>query len=348
MALTASPPHDAPAALGELVRTFWPLASPVGPLPDPTAPEGPDPYGDPNPEWLGIDWSEHRREIDVTTPEDAYGPSPSEHRAPGSTRVNYVELGSGPGLDLVLVHGLSGSWQNWLQQIPHFARSRRVIALDLPGFGHSPLPPWEITIERYALLLRDFCAALGVGDCAVVGNSMGGFVAAEASIHRPAWFEKLVLVSAAGVSSSRLEREPAEAAARMAVAAAPIALRLQEAAMRRPRIRWAAFRSIVEHPLKLRSELLYEFFSNGAGRPGFLHAISGLVGYDILDRLDDVDVPTLIVWGRYDRIVPPGDALEYARLLPNSRTVIFDDTGHIPMAERPVRFNRLLEAFLEE
>jgi pimeloyl-ACP methyl ester carboxylesterase len=330
----------------EVVQHLLPLAAPVGELPDPTPSEGPDPYGDPDPEWLRIDWRQHLRTIAVPTSEDEYGESPSERRAPGETPVNYVETGSGPGIDLVFVHGLSGSWQNWLENIPHFARRHRVLALDMPGFGASPLPPWEISIERYALLLRDFCAALDVGDCALVGNSMGGFIAAEAAIHRPSWFEKLVLVSAAGVSHARMRREPAEAASRVAVAAAPLALRMQATAMRRRRIRWGAFRSLVQYPLRMRSELLYEFFSNGAGRPGFLHAVRGLVGYDILDRLEDVDVPTLIVWGRNDRIVPPGDALEYGRRLRNSRTVIFDETGHVPMAERPVRFNRVLETFL--
>ena len=82
-------------------------------------------------------------------------------------------------------------------------------------------------------------------------------------------------------------------------------------------------------------------------RQAGLHArVRGLLGYDILDRLTEVEVPTLIVWGRNDRVVPAADALEYGQRLRNSETVIFDDTGHVPMAERPVRFNRLLEAFL--
>ena len=132
--------------------------------PDPTPSLGPDPYGNPDPEprWLGIDWREHLRTTDV-----------------GGTQINYVELGDGPD-PLLFVHGLSGSWQNWLEQVPHFADSRRVLALDLPGFGDSPMPSWEITIEAYGDLLHDFCDVTGVESCAVVGNSMGGFIAAEA------------------------------------------------------------------------------------------------------------------------------------------------------------------------
>ena len=284
----------------------------------------------------------------MPTPESKYGPSTSADRPSGTTRVNVVELGSGPGVDLVFIHGLAGCWQNWLEQLPHFARGHRVVAMDLPGFGASPMPPWEISIERYALLVRDLCAELGVGDCAVVGNSMGGFVAAEAAIHRPGWFEKLVLVSAAGVSTSRLRREPTEMAGRFAVATSPLLLTFQERGLLRPRIRSWAFRPIFHQPNGLRRELLWEFFHNGGGKPGFLPALVDLAGYDILDRLEEVDVPTLIVWGRHDHIVPVEDAVAYGQRLENSRTVILDDTGHVPMAERPVRFNRVLETFLQE
>jgi pimeloyl-ACP methyl ester carboxylesterase len=298
-------------------------------LPDATPSEGTDPYGNPDPEWLRIDWREHLRSAEI-----------------GGGTVNYVELGSGAGIDLVFVHGLSGSWQNWLENLPHFARNHRVIALDLPGFGHSALHGWTPTIPEYGRFLHEFCAELGIGDCAVIGNSMGGFIAAEAAIGEPDRFEKLVLVSAAGVSAARMRREPAELAGRLAIASSPLVLALQERGLRRPGLRYWAFRMIFQHPGRIRPELLWEYFTNGAGKSGFLPALVNLAGYDFLDRLEAVEVPTLIVWGREDRIVPSVDALEYGRRLTNSQTVIFGDTGHVPMAERPVRFNRLLENFL--
>ena len=328
------------------VDELWPLAMPFAPLPEPTPADGPDPYGNADPEWLRIDWRAHLHEIEVPTSTADYGPSPSERRAAGRTRVCFAERGTSSGFDLLFVHGLSGSWQNWLENIPHFARNHRVIALDLPGFGSSPLPPWEISIEHYGRLLHDFCTALGVGDCAVVGNSMGGFIAAEGASRDPERFEKLVLVSAAGVSHARMRGEPAEVAARMGAGTAPLLLRLNEVAIRRPRVRWAAFRQLAHYPLRLRAELVQECFENGAGKPGFPHAMRTLFGYDILDQLEEVEVPALIVWGRHDRIVPADDALEYGRRLHNSRVVIFDRTGHVPQMERPVRFNRVLEAFL--
>src|SRR5204863_5643355 len=99
---------------------------------------------------------------------------------------------------------------NWLENLPHFARTHRVVALDLPGFGHSPLPPWQISIEAYGRLIHRFCDAVEIDQCVIVGNSMGGFIAAEAAADRPERFSKLVLVSAAGVTSARLRRRPAE------------------------------------------------------------------------------------------------------------------------------------------
>jgi pimeloyl-ACP methyl ester carboxylesterase len=325
--------QDAPSTtlVGQLLEEFFPFAAPTSPLPDPTPAEGPDPYGHPDPEWLEIEWRAHLHQAEIE-----------------GARINYVELGSGSGMPIVFVHGLSGSWQNWLENIPHFAREHRVLALDLPGFGHSPMPEWEISIESYGRLLHDFCEAMGVRDCAAVGNSMGGFVCAEAAIASPGRFQKLVLVSAAGISHARMRRQPAEMAGRFAVASSPLVLRFQERGLMRPKLRYWAFRMLFEAPHKVRPELLWEIFHSGAGKPGFLPAIRGLVGYDILDRLEEVEIPTLIVWGRNDRIVPAADALGYGQRLRSSRTVILDRTGHLPMAERPVRFNRLLETFLAD
>jgi len=339
-ARSAQAPVDPPATatIAGFVERIWWFTPPGAKLLEPTPADGPDPYGNPDPEWLGIDWGERRRTGEILS-------------SGQPTTVNYVEMGPTEeerGMPIVFVHGLAGSWQNWLENIPHFARNHRVIALDLPGFGQSPLPRWPISIESHGRFLHDFCEALDVGDAAVVGNSMGGFVAAEAVIQDPERFEKLVLVSAAGISHAKAMRGPAVTAARMSVVVAPFTLGVQEKAMRRPKLRFQTLRNLFYNPLKLRSELIYEFIHNGPGTEGFLPAVRGLTGYDFLDRLEEVEVPTLIVWGRNDHIVPPADSLGYGRRLRNSRTAIYDRTGHCVMAERPTRFNRELGQFLAE
>src|SRR5215213_328249 len=145
------------------------LFRPGGPRPDPTPADGPDPYGSPHPEWLRIDWREHLRTIDV-----------------GGARVNYVEMGEREAIDVVFVHGLSGCWQNWLENIPHFAKDHRVIAMDLPGFGESEMPAKDITISRYADTFVSLLTALDITETVrLVGNSMGGFIGAELAIRYP-------------------------------------------------------------------------------------------------------------------------------------------------------------------
>ena len=85
---------------------------------------------------------------------------PAPRRARRAAQVNYVEIGEGQ--PLLFVHGLSGCWQNWLENLPHFGRTHRAIALDLPGFGDSPMPSWKIDIPAYGRLLHDFCEKLGI------------------------------------------------------------------------------------------------------------------------------------------------------------------------------------------
>jgi pimeloyl-ACP methyl ester carboxylesterase len=297
-------------------------------LPPATPWDGPDPYGNADPDWLRVDWREHRRKIDVV----------------GAT-ANYVEMGE--GTPLLLVHGLAGCWQNWLEQIPHFALTHRVVALDLPGFGASPLPPWEITIPAYGRFVRDFCERIGIDRCSLVGNSMGGFIATEVAISEPERVDDLTLVSAAGITWAGARREPAEMLARVGRAAAPVALRFQMSGIRRPKFRRRAFGGVFYDPNALRREVLWENIVPAFQSPGYFDAMRNLVGYDIRDRLEEIGVPTLIVWGRNDRVVPVPAAFSYKkRIGENAELVIFDKCGHVPQLERPMRFNRVLEEFL--
>jgi pimeloyl-ACP methyl ester carboxylesterase len=297
-------------------------------LPPATPADGPDPYGDPDPDWLQIDWREHLRQIDIV-----------------GANVNYVEMGDGP--PLLFVHGLGGCWQNWLENIPHFARTHRVVALDLPGFGSSPMPPWEISIPAYGRFLRDFCERLGIDRCSLVGNSMGGFIATEVAITEPERVDDLTLVSAAGITWARARREPAEMLARMGRAAAPLLIRFETSAIKRARFRRRMFGGVFHDPNRLRREMLWENVVPALESPGAFDAMRTLVGYDIRDRLEEIGVPTLIVWGRNDRVVPVPAAFSYKkRIGDNAELIIFDECGHVPQIEHPVRFNRVLEKFL--
>src|SRR5438093_134549 len=115
----------------------------------------------------------------------------------------------------------------------------------------------------------------------------------------------------------------------------------------RPRLRKALLRFVMAHPDRLPGPLISEQV-RGSGKAGFLPALEALTNYPIRERLPEVACPTLIVWGADDRLVPRRDADTFEELIPDSRKVVFEDTGHVAMLERPPRFNRLVLDFLAE
>jgi pimeloyl-ACP methyl ester carboxylesterase len=287
-----------------------------------------DDYGNPDPDWLKIDWRAHLQRVQL----------------PGAT-VNYAEIGEGE--PIIFVHGISGSWQNWLENLPHFGRTHRAIALDLPGFGASPMPSWPIDMFAYGRMLHDFCEKLDIGrDATLVGNSMGGLVAAEAVLAEPGRFNRLALVSAAGFINTWLPHERGRATSHAwNTFGRPFGAAARFFVTHR-RARWLMFRFAIRYPGRLGKELLWEQMASGVPCPGFADALDAVIEYDARDRLEEIQIPTMIVWGTDDWVIPSAAALNYNRRIPHSRLEIFERTAHVPQMERPERFNAVLEEFL--
>jgi pimeloyl-ACP methyl ester carboxylesterase len=291
-----------------------------------------DGYGETaRPDWREIDWPAHLRQVEID-----------------GRPVNYVDIGSGDRDPVVFVHGLGGQWQNWLENIPRAAEERRVIAVDLPGFGLSPMPRDKITISGYGRTVNALCEQLGLGVVEVVGNSMGGYIGAEVAIQFPERVDRLILVSPAGISSADLAHRPILTLGRIAAATASWgAARHRQMASRR-KSRHLALALVARYPSLLKADFAYEGFFKGTGKPGFDDALRACLEYDFRDRLPEIRRPTLIVWGEKDSIIPVKDADEFERLIPDSRKVVMAETGHVSMAERPAAFNDLMMDFLAE
>jgi pimeloyl-ACP methyl ester carboxylesterase len=293
-------------------------------------PRADDTYADGDDQsWMGVDWPSMTRKIRVF-----------------DRAVNVVDMGGG-GPPLLFIHGLGGAWQNWLLNMPAFADTHRVVALDLPGFGESEMPAdGDLSIRGFAKAVDAVCTELDIDCPIVVGNSMGGFAGAELAISYPTRVKKLVLVSAAGISTEHVRREPLVAFARLWAATTSRTATLADPVVRRTRLRRLFLQTVVLHPEKLSVPLTAELVQ-GAGRPGFVGALGELIGYSFRDRLPQIEVSVLIVWGRQDLLVPVGDAERFEHLIgPNAHKVIFEDTGHLAMLERPGRFNELLAGFI--
>jgi len=282
---------------------------------------------------MDVEWQEHLRWVRI---EDRW--------------INFVDIGEGPVI--LMVHGLSGCWQNWLENIPYFAKEHRVIAIDLPGFGESEMPAKKISISNYADTLDALLDVLEVETpVRLVGNSMGGFIGAELAIRYPARVERLVLVAAAGLSVEFVRTQRQEGLRHRAenVAFFNIGWVASRSPMvlRRRRLRSALLLIVAARPDRLPPEITYELVK-GSGKPGFSDALDALCTYPIRERLPEIECPTFIVWGDKDRLVPLKDASVFEELISDSRKVIYKDTGHLTMLERPARFNADVDAFLQE
>lgn len=290
-------------------------------------------YGHSDGAWLAIDWSRHLEEIAIES-------------SLGCTPVSYVEMGEGP--PLVFVHGLGGSWRNWLENIPHFARTHRVIAPDLPGFGLSAAPPEPVSMAGYGDFLVRFVDALDLPpETVLIGHSMGGFISTEAVIEAPHRFARLVLVSAAGISFATMRDSRKAVIGALVRLMLPIANRRMERNLGRKRLRTASFAGVIAHPDLIRRELLWELGEYAVNSPSLIEAAYALAGYDTRERLAEIEVPTLVVWGEQDRLVPPDAAYEYHRRIPGSKLTMIHDCGHMVELERPVRFNFEVGEFIE-
>ena len=295
---------------------------------DPTYADGDDAA------WVGVDWRSLQRTLEIDGRE-----------------VNVLDTGPpagarGPGPALLFIHGWSSNWQIFLLNIAAFMDTHRVLSLDLPGFGASAMPAEPISIRRYARTVDAVCDALGVERVVAVGNSMGGFIGAELALSFGTRVDRLVLISAAGLSTGALPRRPILSAAQLVGTGSRRATFLQGPVVRRPRLRRAAMQWVVRYPERLSVPLSEELVLSFA-KPAFVDALRAIMDYDYRDRLPEIGIPVLIVWGRQDLLVPVSDADAYAELIgPNARVVVFEDTGHVPMLERPSRFNELLRGFL--
>jgi pimeloyl-ACP methyl ester carboxylesterase len=283
--------------------------------------------------WLDVDWPAHTHTATIRGRE-----------------VTYVDIGDGPNDPIVFVHGLGACWQTWLENLPHFARRHRCIAMDLPGFGASEMPAEDVSIERYAQIVDELVRGLGIERAAVIGNSMGGFIAIEMALRFSTSVSRLVLVSAAVFWQEYRRAKPLVTLAQASDAVVGRALVGSEALLvRRPKLRAASLAFGGFHlPHLLSRELQAELLKTAKRTDGFLPALQALASFPLREELPKVEAPTLVVWGTHDTLVGAEHADELERLIPNSRKVVMERTGHVPMLERPGRFNQVTEEFLDD
>lgn len=280
--------------------------------------------------WDSFDWEPHEKSLQIE-----------------GRKVNYVELGDANKPVLLFVHGIMGTWRNWIFNLLPFCDRYRVIAIDLPGFGESDMPAAQLTMEHYAENIKTFCDKLGIKEVTLIGNSMGGLVGAIVAKRTPELLKKLILVDAAGFSTANRYIRRVTRYRRVLEAVFALGYLVRKFVASNKYAAAGFTKIVLWKPMNISSELMLVLL-NGLGRPGFVCAARS-IAVTRIDRVPgEITAETMIIWGRNDQLIPKRDAFRFAKMLPDARFELMEDTGHIPMFETPDEFNALIEDFITQ
>ncbi len=250
---------------------------------------------------------------------------------------------------IVLLHGTSTSLHTWQGWAGVLSGKRRVIRFDLPGFGLTgPHPRDDYSMAAFVRAVAGVLDALGVQRAVVAGNSLGGQIAWEFAHAHPQRVDRLVLVDAAGYA--------------MAPRDIPLGFRIARVAALRPLMHHTLPRGMVENsvrnvygdPSRVTPDLV-DLYYDMAQRAGNRRALGLRMDQIVVEqaqadaaaaRIASLKVPTLILWGGQDRLIPPENAQRFARAIAGSQLVTFDDLGHVPHEEAPARTVAPVVAFV--
>jgi pimeloyl-ACP methyl ester carboxylesterase len=263
-------------------------------------------------------------------------------------RIAYRDVGRGPVL--LLIHGMAGSSATWQAMIPQLSKKYRVIAPDLLGHGKSAKPRGDYSLGAFAVWLRDLLDELGVHRATVIGQSLGGGIAMQFAYQHRDYCERLVLIGSGGLGpdlSPMLRLLSAPGAELVLPVAAPqpvlnlgnkLGSWLTSAGIQAPRAgqMWQAYSSL----------------SDPAARQAFLRTLRSVVDHrgqavSALNKLHlTADLPTLLIWGDRDRIIPVSHAYAAHDAVTGSRLEVLDGVGHFPHVEAPTAVADILENFI--
>lgn len=264
--------------------------------------------------------------------------------------VTFHMMGDGP--PIVLIHGITSSSRTWKRVMPRLAESHTVIAPDLLGHGRSAKPQGDYSLGAYASGVRDLLVALNIPKATVVGHSLGGGIALQFAYQFPERIDRLVLVDSGGIGH---EVNPLLRAAVLPGAEFVLPL------MFSPTLHDGALkvRGLLSR-IGLKPSADIEGVSEGFAslteadaRRAFLSTVRSVIDtkgqrVSARDRLYLAgDIPTLIVWGENDRIIPLDHAHRAKAMLKGSRLEVFPGAGHFPFNDDPDRFVSVMREFLE-
>lgn len=283
------------------------------------------------------------------------GPNrPVNFPRPGRVYAHGVDtfyLEAGHGEPVVLLHGLGSTCSGMLPTLDNLSRDYRVIVPDIPGFGESskPIRPYHAGFfARWLVALLD---ELGINRAHLIGNSMGGRIAIEAALRSPERVDRVALLAPAVAMKKLRQFVPIVRTLRPEMAFVPLAARRSMVIMVTRRL-FADPERIDPSWHEAAADEFLRTFSTARGRIAFFSALreiyldapSGPRGF--WQRLEGLSRPTLFIWGDGDVLVPAKFSRHCERAVPNARSIVLEDCGHVPHFEHPELTHGLIRDFL--
>lgn len=244
-------------------------------------------------------------------------------------QAHYRIEGNGP--HVILLHGTAASLHTWKSWVDVLQDSFTVLTVDIPGFGLTGADPnHDYSTKAYNAFLNEITQKLSIEHFHLGGNSLGGYISWNYALDHPERVDKLILVDAAGF--------PHES---------PSIFKLIRNPILAPIIKRIGVRSLIESNLqevyyddsKITEQLIDRYYAMSlrAGNRDALIARVKRQDINRVDQLDQIEEPTLLMWGEADLWVPFEDAMKFDQAIPNSKIISYKDAGHIPMEEKPVQ-----------
>lgn len=266
----------------------------------------------------------------------------------GGRRIHYITAGTGK--PLLLLHGINIGWGQWYPNIAEFAAMFKVYALDLPGSGGSEKIVFENADLKTTFVdtVADFIALQKMDNPFVAGHSLGGWIALELALWKPPRIAKMVLIDSLGLSRSMPFQYHL-------LSFASIARFLARTVMRPTRENIGKFlKSAVAEKRSVSNdfiEYVYEGILHEKVTHPFLliHRLAKIIKTTnelfLVEQLPHITIPTLLIHGEKDSLIPLRDVVSASALIPGARLEIFPSSGHVPSLEEADRFNKLVIRF---
>lgn len=285
------------------------------------------------------------KDIPVDQLKEKYANESSSFLSMDEMKVHYRDEGNpSDSIPLVLIHGTGSSLHTFDIWASELKKEHRVIRMDLPAFGLTgPFPDGAYPIDQYVLFIEHFLSKIGVNECIIGGNSLGGELAWRFTLKNPALVQKLVLINAAGYPMTSKSVPLAFQMARL-----PVVNKMFTHITPRFMVR-KSVENVYADKKKVTDELVDRYFDlslREGNRQAFVDRLSLERKAEQIDLIKNIEQPTLILWGTEDLLIPVENAHRFHDDLPNNSLVIMDKVGHVPMEELPMESLAILQVFL--